>query len=61
MRLYPNAMKIAQAELDRVVGRERAPNFSDRDTLPYIRAMVKEVLRWGVVVPLAIPRQLQQV
>ncbi|TFK64018.1 cytochrome P450 [Pluteus cervinus] len=60
MRLYPEVMKKAQAEIDRVVGRERAPNFADRDKLPYIRALIKEVLRWGPVTPLGVPRQAQQ-
>ncbi|KEF54941.1 uncharacterized protein A1O9_09384 [Exophiala aquamarina CBS 119918] len=36
----------AQEELDRVVGAERTPNFDDEPNLPYIRAMIKEVLRW---------------
>ncbi|TFK67280.1 cytochrome P450 [Pluteus cervinus] len=60
MRLYPDVMKKAQAELDRVVGRGRVPNSSDRVKLPYICAMVKELLRWGVVAPLGLPHQAQQ-
>ncbi|TFK67282.1 cytochrome P450 [Pluteus cervinus] len=60
MRLYPVVMKKAQTELDRVVGRERVPNISDRDDLPYVRAVVKELLRWGVALPAGVPRQTQQ-
>lgn len=37
--------KKAQEELDRVVGRERLPNFSDRDSLPYVSALLEEVYR----------------
>jgi len=44
-------MHKAQAEIDRVVGRSRLPKFSDYDNLPYIRALVKEVLRWRPVAP----------
>lgn len=39
----------AQAELDRVVGRNRSPTWSDEENLPYIRAVVKEAFRWRPV------------
>jgi cytochrome P450 len=61
MRLYPNVMKKAQAEIDAVVGRERLPSFEDRDQLPYVRAVVKEVLRWRPVAPLGLPRRVMKV
>ncbi|KAF7358526.1 Cytochrome P450 [Mycena venus] len=57
MTLYPNVMRTAQAELDAVVGRDRMPSFSDRANLPYIEAIVKEVLRWRPVGPLGLPRR----
>ncbi|KAH9960359.1 cytochrome P450 [Lactifluus volemus] len=47
----------AQAELDKVVGRSRLPTFSDYPHLPYIRAMVKETLRWGQLDPLGVPHR----
>lgn len=50
----PEVMKKAQEELDRVVGKERLPDFSDKDNLPYIDALVKELLRWGTPVPLSV-------
>jgi hypothetical protein len=37
----PGAVKAAQEELDRVVGPDRTPAFSDEMDLPYIRAIVK--------------------
>ena len=43
---YPKVMRKAQAEVDRVVGRDRLPSFADKPHLPYFRALVKEVLRW---------------
>ncbi|KAH8993711.1 cytochrome P450 [Lactarius akahatsu] len=46
MITYPDIQKRAQAELDPVVGRTRIPIFSDFQHLPYIRAMIKEMLRW---------------
>jgi len=54
MCLYPEAQKKAQAELD-VVLRGRLPEFNDRPNLPYINAMVKESMRWQLVVPLGVP------
>ncbi|EEB98301.1 hypothetical protein MPER_02217 [Moniliophthora perniciosa FA553] len=35
MAKYPKKMKIAQAELDAVVGADRYPNIADRENLPY--------------------------
>ena len=49
---YPNVMRKAQAELDAVVGRERVPTFEDKDSLPYIRAVIRETLRWRPIAPL---------
>ncbi|PIL25684.1 cytochrome P450 [Ganoderma sinense ZZ0214-1] len=58
MLLYPDIQRKAQAEVDRVVGRDRLPEFSDEPSLPYVTAMVKEVLRWRPVTPLAVPHRL---
>ncbi|KAJ3762519.1 cytochrome P450 [Lentinula raphanica] len=55
MSLYPDVQRRAQDELDRVVGKSRNPNFNDMEHLPYLRALVKELLRWQPVTPLAIP------
>ena len=57
MLAYPETQARAQAELDAVVGRTRLPTFADLPHLPYIRAMVKELLRWRPVVPLATPHR----
>ena len=54
MTLYPDVMRKAQAEIDAVVGRGRMPTFDDKNNLPYIRAMVKEVLRWRPVGPIGM-------
>lgn len=49
-----------QAEINSVVGNDRLPKFSDRGRMPYIEALCKELLRWNVVVPLAIPHRLDE-
>lgn len=43
---YPEYQKKAQHELDRIVGGDRLPDFNDKDNLPYIQAIVNEVLRY---------------
>lgn len=45
---FPEVVTKAHEELDRVVA-DRLPQFEDSPNLPYIRAMVKEVLRWRSV------------
>ena len=55
MVAYPEVQKRAQAELDSAVGRSRVPTFSDAANLPYIQAIVKEVLRWRPALPLGLP------
>ncbi|KAK0185198.1 cytochrome P450 [Armillaria mellea] len=53
--LYPDIQAKAQAEVDAVIGHgTRLPNFDDRPQLPYIDAIVLEVLRWNPVVPLGV-------
>ena len=40
---YPEIQRKAQAELDRVVGRNRLPSVEDEKDLPYCHAIIKEV------------------
>lgn len=37
----PEAVRLGQEELDRVVGSDRPPNYDDEPNLPYIRAIIK--------------------
>ncbi len=55
MVAYPEVQARAHLELDAVVGRSRPPTFADLPSLPYIRAMVKESVRWGPPLPFGIP------
>lgn len=52
MTLYPEVMKKAQAEIDSVIGNDRLPTLEDRQYLPYLDALTKEVFRWNVVAPI---------
>ncbi|KAF2809407.1 cytochrome P450 [Mytilinidion resinicola] len=49
MVLFPETAKKAQEEIDRVVGSDRLPDWNDEQQLPYVRGMVKEILRWRPV------------
>lgn len=55
--LFPDVQERAHAEIDRVIGPDRLPEFSDEGNLPYIAAIVKEILRWAAFMPFgACPR-----
>ncbi|KAI0269698.1 cytochrome P450 [Russula aff. rugulosa BPL654] len=54
---YPETQARAHAELDAVIGRTRLPTFADYPHLPYIRAMVKELLRWRPIAPIIAPHR----
>ncbi|KEF51341.1 uncharacterized protein A1O9_12691 [Exophiala aquamarina CBS 119918] len=41
----PHVMKRAQEEVDRVIGEDRLPTWEDEPNLPYLRAVIKELLR----------------
>ena len=43
---HPEVAKKAQAEIDEVLGEGRLPSMQDRDNLPYIDCVLKEVLRY---------------
>ncbi|THV02578.1 cytochrome P450 [Dendrothele bispora CBS 962.96] len=60
MVMYPDVLRKAQEEMDRVVGKDRLPTFEDKDNLPYCRAMVKETLRWWPPGPVGVPHRLTQ-
>lgn len=55
MTLFPGVQLKAQEEIDRVVGAGRLPSIEDRDSLPYINAVVKESLRWWPIAPMGFP------
>jgi len=60
MLLHPEVYKKAQAEMDLVVGIERLPDFNDREALPYLECVIREVFRWNCPVPLGIPHRTIQ-
>jgi cytochrome P450 len=45
MLLYPEIQEKAQSEIDKAVG-DRLPTLDDESNLQYVRACIKETLRW---------------
>ncbi|KPM41882.1 O-methylsterigmatocystin oxidoreductase [Neonectria ditissima] len=60
MVLFPAVQKKAQQEIDTVVGTNRLPQFGDRDSLPYVNALVKETIRWFPVAPMGAVHQADE-
>ncbi|KAJ3766789.1 cytochrome P450 [Lentinula raphanica] len=57
---FPESQKKAQQELDRVVGKNRLPDFTDRNSLPYIGAILYETMRWQPTAPEGLSHAVTQ-
>ncbi|KAF5370361.1 hypothetical protein D9758_006942 [Tetrapyrgos nigripes] len=51
---FPHVQRKAQEEIDTVIGRSRLPSFSDMNHLPFVRAIIREMLRWRPPAPFGI-------
>ncbi|KAJ4986250.1 cytochrome P450 [Stagonosporopsis vannaccii] len=60
MLMFPEVQKRAQEEIDRVIGSTRLPTMDDWPNLPYMRAVVKESIRWMPTTVLAAPHSVIQ-
>ncbi|KAI0356538.1 cytochrome P450 [Trametes cingulata] len=60
MSCSPDVQRKAQAEIDAVIGHDRLPALHDREKMPYLNALVLEVLRWLPVAPMGFPHQLTE-
>ncbi|KAF9058834.1 cytochrome P450 1 [Rhodocollybia butyracea] len=52
---HPDVQLKAQAEIDRVIGRDRLPIFEDRQSLPYVESIYREIMRMHPPIPADIP------
>jgi cytochrome P450 len=52
MALNPDVFKNVQAEKDQVTGGERLLGFDDKESLPYLSCVVKEVLLYVLITPI---------
>ncbi|CAE6428381.1 unnamed protein product [Rhizoctonia solani] len=58
MTLNQHVLLKAQAEIDQVIGQDRLPEMNDRESLPYLECVLREVLRWQPVTPIGLPPKL---
>lgn len=54
MTLYPNVQTKGQREIEELLGGNRLPEMGDRESLPYVNRILKEVLRWRMIAPLGM-------
>ncbi|KAI8937455.1 hypothetical protein NX059_005177 [Plenodomus lindquistii] len=59
MTYYPQFLPMLHEELDRVCG-DRLPRSEDRPNLPFLRAIIRECIRWRPPVPTGIPHYLTE-
>ncbi|KAH8100092.1 cytochrome P450 [Cristinia sonorae] len=52
---HPHVYQKVQEEMDQVVGLHRLPDIEDRDSLPYMNAVIQETYRWHAPLPLGLP------
>lgn len=57
MLLFPQVQERAQQEIGNVVGAGRLPTFEDLESIPYMKAMLFETLRWQPTIPLGLPHR----
>jgi cytochrome P450 len=57
MAAFPDVLAKAQKEVDELCGPDRMPGKDDTGRLPYMRAIMLELLRWRPVTPTAVPHQ----
>ncbi|KAB5591014.1 O-methylsterigmatocystin oxidoreductase [Ceratobasidium theobromae] len=53
---HPEIQARAQEEIDSITHAERLPSIADMESMPYMRRIVQEVLRWQPALPLGITR-----
>ncbi|KAF7977288.1 hypothetical protein HWV62_4251 [Athelia sp. TMB] len=58
MTLHPDMQARAQLEIDTLIGKNALPTISDQQSTPYLTALIKECLRWGLLAPFAVPHML---
>ncbi|KAJ8487799.1 hypothetical protein ONZ51_g3966 [Trametes cubensis] len=57
---YPDVARKAQEEIDSVLKGSRLPTLDDRPMLPYLDALMSEVMRWTAPVPLGLPHRVDE-
>ncbi|KAG8711462.1 hypothetical protein FRC08_015862 [Ceratobasidium sp. 394] len=56
----PQSQRQARAEIDGLYDEDTLPRWKDEQSLPFVRAVIKEVIRWRPPLPMAVPHRLEQ-
>jgi cytochrome P450 len=54
MMLYPEVQRKGQEEISRICDPSQLPSYDDAESLPYVTAIVLEVLRWTAAAPIGM-------
>jgi hypothetical protein len=54
MVLHPECARLAQKEIDEVIGSDRLPTVNDMQKLPYVHAIALEIQRWHSLAPMGV-------
>ncbi|KAF5349225.1 hypothetical protein D9756_009488 [Leucocoprinus leucothites] len=55
MLCHPDKQAKVQEEIDRAIGHDRLPDYSDEPNLPYLSACIRESFRWRPTTPMSVP------
>ncbi|QRW15884.1 cytochrome P450 family protein [Rhizoctonia solani] len=55
-----SSQERARKEIDALYDEDTLPRWVDEQAMPFVRAVIKEVLRWRPSLPIAIPHRLEQ-
>ncbi|QRV87486.1 cytochrome P450 family protein [Ceratobasidium sp. AG-Ba] len=56
----PKSQRRAQDEIDKLYDEENLPKWRDEQSMPFVRAIVKETIRWRPPLPVAVAHKLDQ-
>ncbi|OXB51685.1 hypothetical protein ASZ78_001199 [Callipepla squamata] len=57
MILHPEIQSKVHKEIDKVIGRNRAPTMADQANMPYTNAVIHEIQRCADIIPTAVPHR----
>lgn len=60
MAANPDIQRKAQQEIDRLTGSKRLPMLEDRESLPFVEAIYREVMRLRPPLPLGLPHRVTE-